>query len=94
MKTELILAELPSTCDLERLIVVLVRSESGASKVSLRQQSWCDRLGWYDQKSLDLEPAQVRQLRSVFGTTCKNPRREPVQEQISLPFPGLGVESA
>jgi hypothetical protein len=96
MNTECLIATLPSCHEDERLAVVLVQSDQGG-RISLRQQSWAQGIGWYDQKTLEMEPAQLRQLRSVLGmgggTTARRP--EPDDQPAILAFPGLArTESA
>ena len=95
MKKTSILAVIPGSNDAERLLVVLVQPRSGPSQVSLRQQTWAEKIGWYDQKCIDLEPDQVRQLRGVFGVTASQFKPSPRPELATIPFPGgLQVESA
>ena len=96
MKNDFLLAVIPSSRENQRLTVVLVRGPDGSSQVSLRQQTWAETIGWFDQRSVELEPEQVRQLRAVLGTT---PGRVPVplsaEQPATIPFPGgPQVESA
>ena len=93
-RDECLLATLPGSSPGDRLLVVLVHTKAGKSQIVLRQQSWAEGIGWYDQKSLDLEPEQFRQLRRSFGAaTPRKPR--PDTDVATLPFPGVvRVESA
>jgi len=98
MKTEILLATLPAASDSDRLQVVLVRS-AATTCVCLRQQTWAENIGWYDQKSIELDPEQVGQLRAVLGVTGQSviPRRraESAERPATLSFPGtVQVESA
>jgi hypothetical protein len=63
---ETILATLPGTSDRERVVVVMVQSQTG-SHVEIRQQSWGEGFGWYTQSSVQLEPQQVAGLRQSLG---------------------------
>jgi hypothetical protein len=66
---ETILATLPGSSDAERLLMVLCSAtESTASHVELRQQSFAPGLGWFNQATIALEPAQVSALRLALGT--------------------------
>jgi hypothetical protein len=64
---ETLLATLPGTDDRQQLLVVLVMGENGGTHVELRQQSWGEGLGWYNQGTVRLEPAQVAGLRQSLG---------------------------
>lgn len=85
MHSETFLANLPAAADDERLVVYLVRGADGSSKLSLRQQNWAEGIGWYDQKTLDLEPAQLRMLRSLGAPVAQAPRSS--DAPATLPFP-------
>lgn len=85
MHSENFLAILPASADDERLVVYLVREADGSSKLSLRQQNWAEGIGWYDQKTLDLEPAQLRMLRSLGASVA--PARHSSDAPATLPFP-------
>lgn len=93
MNTESLLATLPGSSEADRLVVYLVREPDGSSKLSLRQQSWAEGIGWYDQKTLDLEPEQFRLLRSL-GAPLPRTRPAPADAPATLAFPGARVESA
>lgn len=96
MNTECLVATLPSATEDQRLAVFFIRLADGSSQISLRQQSWAKGLGWYDQKTLEVEPEQLRLLRTVFGMGGGGARR-PVAEEGpgTLPFPSLArTESA
>jgi hypothetical protein len=66
-RPETILATLPGADDHEQLVVVLAQAENGATHIELRQQSWGEGLGWYNQSSVQLEPSQVAGLRQTLG---------------------------
>ena len=67
MNHECVLSTLPGAVETERVLVVMIQSPDGGNRISLRQQNWAEGIGWYDQKSLDLEPEQFRQLRRGFS---------------------------
>lgn len=81
-----LLTILPAANPDERLAVYLIREEDGASKLSLRQQNWAQGIGWYDQKTMDLDPEQFRQLRSV-GAPVASKRRVAAEAPATIPFP-------
>ncbi len=94
MNNESVLTTLPGAADTERVLVVLVQLADGSSKVSLRQQSFGEGVGWFDQKSLDLDPEQFKQLRRGYGATGRTAKSTAATEGILL-FPGVvHVESA
>jgi hypothetical protein len=92
--SECLLATLPGSNPADRLLVVLVHTRAGESQVVLRQQSWAEGIGWYDQKSLALDPQQLRRLKGVLGVRSPAPVRQDADAPATLPFPGLACESA
>jgi hypothetical protein len=95
MIRECLLSTLPGANETERVVVLLLQLEDGSSKISLRQQNWADGIGWYDQKSLDLEPEQFRLLRGGSTASVVRPSRPATDEPATLLFPGVArVESA
>jgi hypothetical protein len=65
--TEAVLAAIPSS-EVERLLVVLIQSGEGGSRMELRQQSFSQSIGWFTQSTVQLEPGQVAALRNALGT--------------------------
>ena len=63
---ETVLTAIPAS-DVERLLVVLVRSPEHGSRMELRQQSFSVGIGWFTQSTVHLEPAQVAGLRNALG---------------------------
>lgn len=63
---EAILSTIPGSNDRERMLVVVARREQG-TRLILRQQSWGDGVGWYTQKSVEVEPQQLNSLRAALG---------------------------
>jgi hypothetical protein len=95
MNCECLLSTLPGSSETERVVVLLLQMDDGSSKISLRQQNWAEGIGWYDQKSLDLEPEQFRQLRRGPASSVVRQSLPPSDDVTTLPFPGLvRVESA
>ena len=68
---EVILAEIPGSCDSERLLVVHRHGQNrhgeGYTRIELRQQTWGEGIGWFTQNTMPLEPQQVGQLRGALG---------------------------
>jgi hypothetical protein len=83
---DVILSTIDGASDRERLLLVLCQQE-GESRLELRQQSFGDGIGWFNQSTIALEPHQVAELRSALGTSGS---RRP----SSLPKPFRRVEPA
>ncbi|TAN40302.1 MAG: hypothetical protein EPN22_17435, partial [Nitrospirae bacterium] len=49
-----------------RLEVALIAS-GGKSRLVLRLLGWGEGIGWYVQKSIQLDPVQIRALRGILG---------------------------
>ncbi len=86
-KNECLLATLPGSSPGDRLLVVLVHTKAGRSQIVLRQQSWAEGIGWYDQKSMALEPHQLRQLKAVLGCHSFSHQPDGPDAAAILPFP-------
>lgn len=66
MSHEAVLTTIPGGHDREQLVVVL-RSGPQGSQLVLKQQTWGQGVGWYDQSSVEIEPQQVQALRMALG---------------------------
>ena len=77
MNTEVLLASIPGASDEERLLVVHTRGAGGQSVILLRQQTWGEGVGWFDQSSVSIEPEQLGQLRLALGGTGSGYRVRP-----------------
>jgi hypothetical protein len=64
--TETVLTAIPAS-DVERLLVVLVRTKEHGSRMELRQQSFSAGIGWFTQSTVQLDPTQVASLRNALG---------------------------
>lgn len=84
-----VLTILPGSDDSQRIVVAHCHGADGVSKISLRQQSWADGIGWYDQKSLDLDPEQLGLLRQALGWGGGSAKRTRSAEPVILAFPGV-----
>ncbi len=63
---ETLLAELPGSDELHRVIVVH-RADRTGTQIEMRQQSWGEGVGWFTQSSIALDPHQFSQLRQLGG---------------------------
>lgn len=62
-----VLGEFPGSAPGIRLQVVLVPLSHGAVRIELRSQEYVEGLGWFDQRCLALDPAQMQGLVALFG---------------------------
>ena len=67
---EIVLATLPGSNSGERVLMVLKNRVGEESRVEMRQQTWCEQIGWYTQSSIGMEPQQVAALRNALGQTA------------------------
>lgn len=70
---ECVLGNLSGAHEHERLQVILQSTDEG-SRVCLRQQTWGEGIGWFTQRTLDLTPDQVAQLKTVLGVSGQSAR--------------------
>jgi len=82
-RQESLLATLPGENNAERVAVVLCNSAREGSRLELRQQSWGEGVGWFTQSTVQLDPAQVAELKmtltasSAHSSAPIRPRRTP-----------------
>lgn len=68
MNAPLVLANIGSVRENERLQLVLHHHEDGSSTISLLQQSWTEGVGWFTQSDVEMQPEQVAALRQALGS--------------------------
>jgi hypothetical protein len=83
---ECLLATIPGSTTRDRLLVELAMNRASQSQIVLRQQSWAEGIGWYDQKSLAVTPAQLAQLKAVLGGRRFSERAATPGAAAILPF--------
>ena len=87
------LAILPGARPERRVAVTLGQQPGGDLTFELREQHYDAGIGWFDQRTMALDPAQIRGLRQALG--AGTPADEVVQQAAretpaTLPFPGPG----
>lgn len=86
-----VMATLGGTAPQQRLQVALAQREDGRLLIDLREQHYAEGIGWYDQRTIELDPRQFRQLQAVLGlkgadhTAPTSPERD---SPTTIPFPG------
>ncbi len=97
MSSETLLAVLPAQQPTERLTLVMVQADCGSPAIVLRQESWCNNLGWCVQKTIEMTPQQVGALRAALGQVPTRPHtvahmlgawQEEEPLPATIPFPG------
>ena len=85
-----ILATLDGKGPFERLEIALIQDRSGRVLIDLREQHYADKIGWFDQRRMELDPRQFQQLQAVLG--LKSPVLErtlgDLDAPATIPFPG------
>lgn len=82
------LAVLDGAAPGQRLDVSLVSRRDGRLAVELRQQHYAEGIGWFDQRSLELDPRQLRQLQAVLGQASPRLAAQAEESRDVIPFPG------
>jgi hypothetical protein len=92
MDAQIVLADLPGAGPHQRLRVALDQGDDGRLTIELCEQHYAEGIGWFDQRSLSLEPGQFKRLQAVLGMKAASwdvqDRDEP---PATLPFPGPNV---
>jgi len=73
-----VLAQLDGENAMEKIELVLRETEEGSTALEVRSQRWGQGVGWYTQKTIVLDPIQVRRLGSLLrraALTGQTPRR-------------------
>lgn len=87
MVARTILATLDGSAPYQRVQVALVQRRDGRLAVDLCEQHYADGIGWFDQRSMALDPRQLRQLAAALAL---NPAALQALNEPSatIPFPG------
>ena len=62
-----VLATIAGSAPHQRLEVALTQGGDGRLAIDLRDQHYAEGIGWFDQRTLALDPRQFRQLKAVLG---------------------------
>lgn len=84
-----VLATLPGSGPCQRLQVALEQGDDGLT-ISLCEQHHAEGIGWFTQRSMQLEPRQWAQLQGVLGTSEAKAAIDADDEiaPATLAFPG------
>lgn len=93
-----ILATLDGKGPFERLEIALVQDRAGRLLIDLREQHYADKIGWFDQRRLELNPRQLQQLQEALGrrtTALAEAVAAPEADApATIPFPGPSTPPA
>ncbi len=93
MAARTILATLAGSAPNERLQVALLQSDDGGLLIDLREQHFAEGIGWFDQRTMELEPRQFRQLQAILGLKSALLDDALAEVPATLPFPGPRTSS-
>jgi hypothetical protein len=82
------LATLPGSKPHQRLQVVLVAGRDGRLSIDLREQHYAEGIGWFDQRTLALDPRQFQRLQAVLNLKSAAWDEADDEPPATLPFPG------
>src|SRR5262245_41534587 len=89
MDARTILTVLPGPGPHERVEVSLAPGRDGRLMIDLRQQHYAEGIGWFDQRTMSLEPAQFKQLQAALGLKAAAwDDRQSDEPPATIPFPG------
>ncbi|MBV8606860.1 MAG: hypothetical protein JO034_05275 [Singulisphaera sp.] len=88
MSGRTVLATLAGSSPLQRIQVTLAQHEDGRLSIELRDQHFAEGIGWFDQRALDLDPRQFRQLQAVLGSRTSVLTLSEEEPRATVPFPG------
>ncbi len=86
MDAQTVLAVLPGHGPHQRLRVALVRGANGRRMIELREQHYAEGIGWFDQRTLSLDPRQFKQLRAILGAK-ESAWEDAAVLPMTIPFP-------
>ena len=88
MAARTILATLPGSAPYQRLQVGLEQRGDGHLAIDLREQYFAEGIGWFDQRTLSLDPRQFQQLQAVLGLKAAHLEEAAAEAPATIPFPG------
>lgn len=88
MDVQLFLADLPGSGPDERLRVAVGQAKDGRLTIELREQHYAEGIGWFDQRTLSLEPEQFKRLQGLLGMKASAWDAPVSEPPATLPFPG------
>jgi hypothetical protein len=87
-----VLATLSGAAPHQRLQVALTQRGDGRLLIDLREQHHAEGLGWFDQRTMELDPRQFRQLQAVLDLKGAQFARAIAEAEAdrpaTIPFPG------
>ncbi|QDV33320.1 hypothetical protein [Tautonia plasticadhaerens] len=85
-----VLATLPGSAPCQRLQVALEQGEDGRLTICLADQHHAEGIGWFTQRSMQLDPTQWAQLQGVLGSAGARSllAEESSEPPATIPFPG------
>src|SRR5574341_2274138 len=86
IKQPKVLAQLDGENAKETIELVLRRTEKGSTALEVRSLRWGQGIGWYTQKTIVLDPSQLRRLASLLRRTALTDRTRTGGRKI-LTFP-------
>lgn len=75
----------------QRVQVALAQRADGRLALDLREQHYAEGIGWFDQRTLELDPRQVRQLQAMLGSHSRRLDESEDEVPATVPFPGPGT---
>lgn len=86
-----VIGMLSGSCPCQRLEVQVDHaSPDGRMRVTLVEQHFAQGIGWFDQRSIQLDAWQWKQLKGMFGRIEAGiGERQELAARDVLPFPGL-----
>lgn len=51
----------------QRLVISIIQGELGRSSIEIREQHHGDGVGWFDQRTMTLDPREWQQLQQILG---------------------------
>ncbi len=93
MDPQILLADLPGSNPGERLRVAIGQAKDGRLTIDLREQHFAEGIGWYDQRTVSLEPSQFKRLQAVLGLKGTSWDEPQAEAPATLPFPGSSVSA-
>jgi hypothetical protein len=87
-----VLATLAGSAPHQRLQLALTQRDEGRLVIDLREQHYAEGIGWFDQRTMELDPRQFRQLQAILdlkGTQLAMAGAGADEDRpATIPFPG------
>ena len=88
MVSRTVLATIAGSAPYQRLLVALIQRREGRVAIDLCEQHYADGIGWFDLRTLAIDPGQFKQLAALLNLKATQFEEAEAADPAIIPFPG------